>query len=401
MTKSDFCRRRRVQALTAAAAVVALAACQANTPPPSADANAPVSIGLLVSLSGTYKTVGTDMKQGFELYLKLHGNKLGGHQVDLHTEDEGEGGPAAVAPLDKLIKQNQVQALVGLVGGGTVATATPKAVAAKIPLIGTNARPGKQDTSWAWHTSYISTEPGVALGDYVHRNTPGDVWVICPDYQGGWDECGGFVDAYTKAGGKLANPDGKPTYTPFPATTNWAPYFAQIKAAKPAAVYTFYAGAAAVNFVRQYKDFGLAATTPLYAAGFLVEGSVLDGQADAALNIKNSLNYSPDLDNPANRTFAAEYVKAYNTLPTTFSMASWDGAAVLDKAIAALGGQPVTGENINKALATLGQIDSPRGPWQWNPTTHAPVQRWYLRQVRKDGRGLSNIVLQDLTTLGG
>jgi branched-chain amino acid transport system substrate-binding protein len=73
---------------------------------------------------------------------------------------------------------------------------------------------------------------------------------------------------------------------------------------------------------------------------------------------------------------------------------------VLDKAIAAAAATgAVTGESINTAMAGIGQIDSPRGTWLFSKD-HTPVQRWYLREVRNDGRAVSNVVVQDLLTLG-
>jgi branched-chain amino acid transport system substrate-binding protein len=81
-------------------------------------------------------------------------------------------------------------------------------------------------------------------------------------------------------------------------------------------------------------------------------------------------------------------------------MASYDAAAVLDRAIATAGPDP-SPEDINSAIAELGQIDSPRGPWRFAEDTHAPIQKWYLRQVRRDGRALANVVVSELATLGG
>ena len=79
-------------------------------------------------------------------------------------------------------------------------------------------------------------------------------------------------------------------------------------------------------------------------------------------------------------------------------MASYDAAAVLDKAIR-LAGDTLNPQQINLMLGQVGQIDSPRGPWQFNqPRT--PQQRWYLREVQPDGPVLSNILLNDLATLG-
>ncbi len=79
-------------------------------------------------------------------------------------------------------------------------------------------------------------------------------------------------------------------------------------------------------------------------------------------------------------------------------MASYDAAQVLDKAIGAAGPTP-TPQTVNQALSRVGQIDSPRGPWQFNqPRT--PQQRWYLREVRRDGQLLSNVMISELNVLG-
>jgi len=138
---------------------------------------------------------------------------------------------------------------------------------------------------------------------------------------------------------------------------------------------------------------------PLYGA-FITEGSVLQAQGDAAKDVYSTCNYSPDLDNEENRKFVAAWRQAYpDATPTTYAMASYDAAAVLDRAIAAAGANP-TPESINAAVAKLGQIPSPRGTWQFGPKTHSPIQKWYLRQVRNDGRALANVMVQDLSTVG-
>jgi len=386
-----------VAGLAAAAIVAAMSACGTSSGT-SSGATARIKIGLLASMSGTYQAIGTDIRDGFQLYLDLHGGKLGGHPIDLVVGDEGDGAPTAVPAATKLIKQDHVAALTGIVAGGSAAAVVPIASAAHIPTIGSSARPEFKDISWVWSTSYLSDEVGAAIAGYVHDTVHGNVFAIGPDYQGGWDELKGFTDAYTKAGGQLANPGGKTTWTPFPATTNFTPYFAQIKASGAKAVYTFYAGGAAIDFVKQYAQSDVK-DVPLYAAGFLTEGGVLNAQGDAARGIYSVLNYSPDLDNAANRSFVASWTAKHPGPPTTFAMSSFDAATILDKAIAANTADP-TPEKINKSIGELGTLDSPRGAWQLSQKTHSPIQKWYLRQVRQDGRTIANTVVEDLATIG-
>jgi branched-chain amino acid transport system substrate-binding protein len=356
-------------------------------------------VGFIASLSGIYQSVGEDMRDGFTLYLELNDGRLGGRDVQLLVADEGDGPATALPAAERLIRQEQVHALSGIVGGGSYAAIAPLAAEHQIPLVGANGRPtlDQDEVDWLWHTSFISDQPGQAIAEYVLDTVDGPVYAIGPDYQGGHDELRGFVDTYTDLGGVLANPDGQTTWTPFPDTTDFLPYLAAIAATDAAAVYTFYAGRPAIDFVTQYAQSPVA-DLPLYGA-FLTEGAILAAQGQAAEGIWNVLNYSPDLDNPANRAFVAEWSARYDRTPTTFAMASYDAAAVLDKAIATIDGQ-VTRAGINTAIGGLGQIDSPRGPWQFSTVTHAPIQRWYLRVVANDGAELSNILVQDLATIG-
>jgi branched-chain amino acid transport system substrate-binding protein len=79
-------------------------------------------------------------------------------------------------------------------------------------------------------------------------------------------------------------------------------------------------------------------------------------------------------------------------------MASYDAAQVLDQAIRVAGDTP-NPQQVNLALGKIGQIDSPRGVWQFNqPRT--PQQKWYLREVQLDGQVLSNVLVTELATLG-
>jgi branched-chain amino acid transport system substrate-binding protein len=358
-----------------------------------------IKIGLITPQTGVYKAFDKDITQGWQLYLDEHGGKLGGHKVEVVKADEGEGKQTALTSAKKLLDKDKVDVLVGGASADTVATLQSTVNEHKVPFVGTGGRPSTlKDVSYIWHASWLSEQNGEAGADYIRTTVKGPVYAIGPNYIGGWDQVGGFTKAFTKGGGKLANSNGKTTWTPWPTTTNFLPYFNQIKASGAKAIYTFYAGTAAIQFVKDYAASGLAPEIPLYGSGFLTEGSLLTAEGAKATGVKTVMNYAANLDNAANRKFAPAFQQKYGTSPSIFCVTGWDAALVVDRAIAKAGADP-TSESINKAIGGLGAIDSPRGSWRFG-TGHTPIQPWYLRDVKSDGRALSNVVIQNLATIG-
>ncbi len=361
-----------------------------------------IRVGLVVPRSGRYKQVGDDLNNGFQLYLKLHSNKLGGHPIEVTTADEGETADSAKAAVDKLVKQSSAQVLTGVASSTAMTAIRDQVEAAQTPLVGSNASPtALGSVKYIWRTSYVNSDPGTALGGYVAQylttQNKAPVYVLYDDTPGSRDGLNGFITAYT---GVAGHPDvaTDPVQVPLFSNpgTSLTPYLDAIRTSPAKAVVAFFQGTSAVHFVKAYRAANLSQT--VFAPGFLTEGDVLKQQGDAANGIYTSLNYSPDLDNAANRVFASEYQASYNTPPSTYAMASYDAAAVLDKALG-LAGNDLTSQSINAALGRVGEIDSPRGNWQFNQS-RTPLQKWYLRQVRRDGALLSNVLLSDLATLG-
>jgi branched-chain amino acid transport system substrate-binding protein len=384
----------------AGAAAPVLSACtgegadSSNNEPVNETGGAPIKLGMVVPQTGTYKPYGDEMANGFQLYLKLNGNKLGGRQVTLVTAEEGETAESGRAAAEKLIKQERVVAITGVVNPATMLAIKDLVESSQVPLVGSNASPVNIGGVYIWRTSFIPTEPSEALGRWVADHAEGTVAVVAADYGGDRDEVKGFLDAFSNAGGKLA---GAPRFTPA-SSRDFGAVLQAVKQSGASAMFCFYAGALAVEFVKQYKTAAFPNNFKVYAPGPLTEGLALKQQGEAARGIFTSMNYSPDLDNPANRRFIADYQKAYSVIPSTYAVASYDAAMVIDKAVGESSGD-LTPQALNAALGRLGQIDSPRGAWQFT-ANRAPLQKWYLRQVRNDGLVLSNVLTAELTTLG-
>jgi branched-chain amino acid transport system substrate-binding protein len=356
-------------------------------------AEGPVKVGLLVPKSGVYAPLGKDMENGFRMYLDAKGGKLGGRSIDVVVADEGGGPESGVPAAQKLLQQDRVNVVVGIVNSAVALGVRDLVTDSKVPLIvanaGADAITGAQRSDYVWRTSFANGEVASALGPYVADQVKGGkVYLAAPDYAAGEEAVGGFKKAFEAAGGTVAGQE----LTPFGKTTNFQPYLARIERSGAKAVYCFYAGAEAVAFVKQYQQFGLASKIPLYCSGFATEGGVLKAQGDAALDIKTSLHYSDQIDNPTNQKFVADYTAKHGDAPTVYVVQAYDAAAVLDQALA----KGTAGEAIVEGLKGIGEIDSPRGPWRFSDG-HGPEQTYYLRNTEKQGGRIVNVVVQPLS----
>ncbi|MFI5834325.1 ABC transporter substrate-binding protein [Micromonospora sp. NPDC051300] len=400
-------RRRALQLLAALGTTGLVAGCGSGDDADEAPSGSPIKIGLIAPGSGPNKAIGDEITNGFQLFLSTHGQQLGGHPVTLVSAEEGDSATTGKAAVDRLLKEG-VLALTGVVSP-TVMTGIRDAVEqARVPLIGSNASPATlQGVVYIWRTSYVLDEPGFALGEYLRQNLDPSsrIAIFGAQGQGSQDVVAGLRRGYEQGRRLTEDPIYTPDY-PNPGKSAYAGPIRKALARKPDAVFCHYTGAQAVQFVKQLYDEGFRG--PIYAPGFLTEGTVLEQLDDGETGrdrkliekygISTALNYSADLNNTPNRVFASAYRKTFNTSPTTYAMASYDAAQVLDKAIRLVGGEP-TPSQVNLALGKIGQVDSPRGSWQFNqPRT--PQQKWYLRKVQLDGRLLSNVVINELATLG-
>ncbi|MEV0728551.1 ABC transporter substrate-binding protein [Polymorphospora sp. NPDC050346] len=397
---SHLDRRQALKLLTALGAGGFVAACGADGDPETGDpvSDVPVKIGLVAPQTGGYKPIGDEIVNGFQLFLDLNGRRLGGHPAELLIVDEGETPEAGRTAVEGLLQQD-VLALTGVANSSVMLGIRDVVEQARVPLIGSDASPSTmQGVVYIWRTSYVNDEPGRALGPYVadQVSSAGRVAMIAPDYPAGRDAVTGFREGFGASDPRISSPVIWTTFTTSPGRDFFASDIAQLRALNPEAVFCFYAGNAAVEFIKQLRAAGYRKV--VYAPGFLTEGTVLDELGRDAENIFTALNYSADINNAANRRFASSYRKSHGSSPTTYAMASYDAAQVLDKAIR-LVGDDLNPQQVNLALGRVGQIDSPRGPWQFNqPRT--PQQMWYLREVRRDGQVLSNVLITELATLG-
>ncbi len=353
-----------------AAAVLTTSLAMAQTAPK-------LKVGLMLPASGTYAALGTAIENGFKLYLAEQGGKLAGREIEFAQVDDESDPAKAIDNVNKLLKRDNVDVLVGTVHSGVAMAMAKVAKETGTPLIvpnaGADAVTGSMCAPNIFRSSFSNWQPGYAMGEVVAAKGHKNVVTITWKYAAGDESVRGFKEAFEKAGGKVV----KELNLPFP-NVEFQALLTEIAAAKPDAVYTFFAGGGAVKFVKDYSAAGLKQSIPLYGAGFLTDGT-LEAQGGDAEGLLTTLHYADGLGTPRDDAFRQAYAKTYKMQPDVYAVQGYDAAQML-----AVGLNAVKGDLTKKAefaaAIEKARIDSPRGVFTLS-RSHNPVQDIYLRQV--------------------
>ena len=336
-----------------------------------------LKVGFMLPYSGTYAALGDAIEKGFRLYVAEQGGRLGGRELEYVKVDDESEPPKATDNVNKLIKRDNVDVIVGTVHSG-VAMAMAKAAKDNgtlliVPNAGAAAVTGAMCAQNIFRSSFSNWQPGYAMGEVAAKRGAKKVVTITWKYAAGDESVGGFKEAFEKAGGQVV----KELSLPFP-NVEFQPLLTEIAAIKPDAVYTFFAGGGAVKFVKDYAAAGLKKTIPLYGPGFLTDGT-LEAQGADADGLLTVMHYGDGLDNPKDRAFRAAYQKAYNAVPDVYAVQGYDAAQMLAIGLSAVKGDVTKQAEFARAIEAA-KIDSPRGAFTIG-ASHNPVQDFYLRQV--------------------
>ena len=133
-----------------------------------APGSGPIKVGLMLPYSGTYASLGNMIENGFKLYVQEQGGKLGGREIQYFKVDDESEPSKATDNVNKLIKRDQVDVLVGTVHSG-VATAMAKAAKDSntlliIPNAGAEAITGPMCAPNIVRSSFSNWQPAFAMG---------------------------------------------------------------------------------------------------------------------------------------------------------------------------------------------------------------------------------------------
>ncbi len=348
----------------------------------AAQAEDNLKIGIITTLSGPPAVLGGQLRNGFTLAVKMLGGKLGGREVEVVVADDELKPDEAVSKVKTLIDRDKVDFVVGPIFSNILQAILKPVTEANVILIspnaGTSSFAGKDCNQNFFVTSYQNDQVHEVLGQYAQDSGIKKVIIIVPNYQAGKDAAAGFKHKFSgEVLDEIYVPLGQPDYSA---------ELSRIAAAKPDAIFAFLPGGMGVNFVKQFRQAGLADKMPFLSA-FTVDESTLPAQKEAALGMYGGANWAPNLDNPQNKAFVAAYEKEYGgAVPATYAFQAYDAALLIDGAVRDVKGNLADKDALRAALKKA-DFQSLRGAFKFN-NNHYPIQDFYLVQVAKrpDGK---------------
>ena len=346
-----------------------------------------LKIGIIATLSGPPAVLGQQLRNGFNLAVKDLNGKLGGRDVEVIVADDELKPDLAVNKVKALVDRDKVDFVVGPIFSNILAAimkpVTEGGAILISPNAGTSNFAGKECNPNFFVTSYQNDQVFAVSGKHAQDTGIKKAFLMAPNYQAGKDALAGFKDFFK---GDIADE----VYVPL-NQLDFSAELAKIAAAKPDAVYVFLPGGMGVNFVKQFRQAGLANNVTFLSA-FTVDESTLPAQQDAALGFFGGANWAPDLDNPQNKRFVAAYEKEFGAVPATYAFQAYDAALLIDSAVRQVQGNVANREALRAAMMKA-EFASLRGGFKFN-TNHYPIQDFYLVKVAKraDGKFETQIV---------
>jgi len=376
----DRARWRIVAVLVVCAAVLA----GGQTPPP-------IRIGFISPLSGAYAQNGRDILNGLLLYLEEAGYRMAGRPVQLVVEDDEAIPAVGLTKARKLIERDQVHLMAGALLSSTGYALAPYIDSVGIPMlypvVSADDLTQRRRSRWIVRTGYSGSQPNHAFGEYAYRTLKlRRVATIALDYAFGWESVGGFARTFEAEGGRVVQKIWCPV-----SVHDFAPYLAQVSRTVDA-VYALVLGRAALQFMRQYTEFGLKKRIPLIGAGTTTDEHVLPSMGDEAIGVMTALHYSAALDTPANRTFVAAYRGRYHRIPSYYAESMYTGAKWIAAAAGRVHGRVEDREAFMSALREVTVTDLPRGPVELDEYGN-PIENVYVRKVERVNGELQNTVV--------
>lgn len=349
-----------------------------------------VTVGFISPVTGFAAALGTDMKNGWDLYWAQNGNKVGEVTVETVYEDDAGDPEVALTKAKRLVEQEEVDIVAGPVLANTAYAVATYVAGQGIPTLnitGADDLTQRQADPLILRAGYSSSQPNFTAGQWASDEGYRTAVTLCPDYAFGWESCGGFVSAFTAAGGTITEQLWHPL-----GTQDFSTYVSQIKALDPDVVYVGSAGGPdAILFYNSWLDFG-AQGIPFVGNCCVADQVLLREVGDKALGVKGFTYWAEGRDSDVVREFVEAYEQEYGEIPSLYAAGSYLMAQIVAGTLEETGG--TVDESFMETAGQLTFDDSVYGPVRFDDYNNI-VGNVYLTEVtEREGGGYWNVPVE-------
>ena len=342
--------------------------------------NQPIRIGVVTPLSGTYAGIGQQVKWGLDLAARQinAAGGVAGRPLELIYEDEEANPAVAVQKAEKLFQVNKVDFLTGTVNSGStlavgqLAERNNRLIATTVSFA--DSITGDKCSPNVFRVNARAGMQSAALADWLAGTHPNaNVFYLGPDYEMGRSTVAAFKQAAEAKGAKSVGE----VFAPLD-NKDYSPFFGQVRAARPAVIYTSVAGNDTVRLFSQMAEFGINRNVQVVGASGTVTSQNLPAIGKAADGFVTGVGYATGIDSPENRKFLAEFEAANKAKPDLYGADSY-GVLFFYKAAVEKAGSTDT-DKVRTAMRGL-QWATPQGAKTMRAGDHQAMQDMYAMRV--------------------
>jgi urea transport system substrate-binding protein len=313
-----------------------------------------VKLGFMTALTGLETILGETQLNCFKLAVEEinAAGGAGGREIEYLVEDDQTTTKGAIDKARKLIFQDKVDAIVGMIASLERVAALSVTGPAKKLLIYTTYYEGGECNKYLVCTGQVPNQQIDPMMPWLVKNLGKTVYVMGSDYIWPRKSTAAVRAALEANGGRLVGAE----FFPF-GTQDLGPAFAKMKDANPDVLWLMFAGSDSITSVKQYSSFSLKPKLVYHGWDETFLAAV---PAAEQAGIIASQAYFETLDNPTNKAFVAGFQNKFGKDKpiNAIGEATYDAVWLYAKAVAKAGST-----EDDKVIATISKVDfqAPQG----------------------------------------
>jgi branched-chain amino acid transport system substrate-binding protein len=354
-----------------------------------AAAGGEIKVGFISAFTGVFSSFGKMQKEGAELALEEANYTAGGKKLVVIYEDDQLDNEQAVTKAKKLVEQDKVDILTGMVSGDEGLTVGDYMKDKNIPVVPMYSASEDMTMRSFYPMIVRATWTGAQSMDvfgYWLAKEKGykKIYQIGEDYSYPWNQGGGFVRGFCRGGGT----EVKSVWFPPGTTSDFSSMIASIPLDQgyDAVLYNG-AGGDAVNFIKQYAELGMTTKIPLVGQSNTFEKPDLDSMPVDIAGSLSPHHTTDDMATPAWTAFKNAFSKKWGHDPSAASEFAYSSMRLILRSIEAQKGDISDKTAWVNAMLSIDMKDDPRGPVTLDPKYHSATENVYIREVAKDANG--------------